>query len=269
MSVIDKCVYKLERLDILSLNSEKAISSLENTLHRQGCIHITNQDLDPHEYINFAKKLGILEIVRPEAHRLKGYEYIRLQSNIPGVGVQGGGGYWHSDSPWYDPPSLYTLLYCIEAPKLGGETFFVNMCELLRNLNPSLQELLDKLNGVYPCKSILEAEFSQMQIHDVLLLQQMKDIVRGLIQVHPVTQEKFLFINEKWLSKILNVAAEESEKLLKYIYAEVENYCNKYIHKWAKGDLLIWDNNVVVHKASKCSPYNRKITQRIIVKSKE
>ena len=267
MSEFSKCVHMLEKFDELCPNSEKGFRSLRDILHRQGVIHIPNQNFEPQEYINFAKRLGLLEIVLPEAHRLNGYEYIRLQSNIPGIGIQGGGDYWHSDSPWYDPPSLYTLLYCINAPKSGGETFFVNMRYFLMSLGPSIRETLKKLKAFYPCKSVLEAEFTQMQIHDRRLIQQMSDIVRNLIQVHPVTQEEFLYLNEKWLSSILNMTVEESDKLLKYLYEEIDKFASRYIHKWKAGDLLIWDNNVVVHKAAKCSPHDRKITQRIIVKS--
>ena len=262
MPEISKHFSLLERFDKLSSIPENEFQNLKNNLHRQGVIHIPNLNFEPQEFINFAKKLGNLEIVRPEAHRLNGCKYIRLQSNVPGIGIQGGGNYWHSDSPWSSPPSLYTLLYCIEAPSSGGEIFFVNMVDFLRSLSLSIREKLKSLKAFYPCKSILEEEFSQMQIYDKCLIQQMKNIVRDLIQIHPVTQRKFLYLNEKWLSRILDMTAEESNKILTYLYNEIENYTNKYIHQWKTGDLLIWDNNVV-----KCLHSDRKITYRIIVKS--
>jgi taurine dioxygenase len=190
-----------------------------------------------------------------------------LQSNIPGIGIQGGGGYWHSDSPWYNPPSLYTLLYCVEAPQSKGKTYFVNMQEFLKSMDSNDRRKIDHLEGLYPCRSILQAEFTQMKIRDESLLLEMSDIVRKLIQVHPVTQEESLYLNEKWLSCILGLLPEESETLLAKLYEEIEKYTERYIHKWSAGDLLIWDNNIVAHKAESCPLPNRKITQRIIVKS--
>lgn len=267
MSEYSTSVYSIKKFDEFSINSDKALHELKYYLHKNGVVHIPHQRLEPQEYITFAKKLGLLEIVRPTTHQLDNFEYIRLQSNIPGIGIQGGGDYWHSDSPWYDPPSLYTLLYCAESPNSGGETFFVNMRDFLRSLNPSIKKKLKTLRALYPCKSILEAEFTQMKIQDNSLLTQMNDIIRNLIQKHPVTQEEFLYINEKWLDSILEITVEESRKLLEYIYERIEKFTDRYVHNWNTHDLLVWDNNVVVHKAAKCSPPNRKITHRIIVKS--
>ena len=236
-------------------------------MHHAGVLLIENERTDAESFLSLARHFGILEVVHPPEHRLPGHDQIRLQSNIPGYGVAGGGTYWHADSPWYEPPSLATVLMCQEAPLVGGETLFVDMKALFADLPSDLREKINGRYGIFPCRKILQAELSAMDLSDPVLMEAVSDIRRSLVRKHPATGEQFLYLNEKWLTGIEGMSEHDSSAILQYLYSEVDSSRFRYTHKWRSGQILVWDNNRVLHKAYQPKVGCRKITWRAIVKS--
>jgi len=251
------------RLDLPPLSSASGFAAPIKRLNDCGLLLFKGMAADPQALLAMARGFGDLEDVRPPEHRLGHFVNVRLQSNIEGVGVRGGGTYWHADSPWYDPPAAATLLLCVEAPDQGGETTFVDMRAALRALPPDLRSCVDSAIGHYPCRQIIDAEY----IADPVLVGQMHDIKRPLIRRHPVDGTPALYLNEKWLACIDGLEAAQSGSVLRRLYAFVDDFEQRYTHRWEPGDLLVWDNSVVCHKASPSCEGSRKITWRVIARA--
>ena len=71
-----------------------------------------------------------------------------------------------------------------------------------------------------------------------------------VVRVHPVTGRKCLFVNEGHTSHLTGMTRAESDALLAELYAHITQPEFVYGHEWRVGDLLMWDNVAVQHKAT-------------------
>jgi len=72
--------------------------------------------------------------------------------------------------------------------------------------------------------------------------------LRPLVKVHPVTGRKSLFIGRHAYG-IPGLAPEESEKLLDGLMTFACQAPRTYSHAWQPGDVVVWDNRCVLHRA--------------------
>jgi taurine dioxygenase len=75
-----------------------------------------------------------------------------------------------------------------------------------------------------------------------------------------------LKLNEKWLESVEGLRAGESEALLASLLAFATRPERIYAHRWQVGDLLVWDNALMMHKALPLAEGATKTTYRITIK---
>jgi len=81
-------------------------------------------------------------------------------------------------------------------------------------------------------------------------LKTVPDVETPVVRTHPVTKRKGLFINEAHTSALLGLPKEEGDALLAELYQHIIKPEFVYTHHWQAGDLLLWDNCSVQHKAT-------------------
>ena len=69
-----------------------------------------------------------------------------------------------------------------------------------------------------------------------------------IVRTHPETGEKALYIGSH-ASSIADVAADEGNALLVDLLAHATRPEFVYTHHWRQGDLIFWDNRVLLHRA--------------------
>ncbi|HEV7799975.1 MAG TPA: TauD/TfdA family dioxygenase [Burkholderiales bacterium] len=230
-----------------------------------------NQKLTPEQQIAFTRRFGVLEQHVRKESRLAGHPEILVVSNIldeqgNAIGSQDAGRFWHSDLSYKKEPSMLSALYAVEVPvkngKVLGDTSFASSTAAYDALPDEMKQRVNGLKNVhsyryYRAKNI-EAQKEDaarggrvIQEH-VLTEEQLKsvpDIETPLVRTHPVTKRKGLFVNEAHTSHVPGIPKEESEKLLSQLYRHIVQPEFIYTHSWQPGDLLMWDNAAVQHKA--------------------
>jgi len=63
---------------------------------------------------------------------------------------------------------------------------------------------------------------------------------------------------------VVGLSLEESEKLLDEVWSHVETAV--YKHKWALGDLVLWDNRTTMHRRDAFDPKSRRVMHRTQIK---
>jgi taurine dioxygenase len=76
------------------------------------------------------------------------------------------------------------------------------------------------------------------------------DMATPVVRIHPVTGRQGLFVNEGHTSHMADMPREEGDALLNELYAHITQAEFIYTHHWTPGDLLMWDNIAVQHKAT-------------------
>jgi taurine dioxygenase len=231
-----------------------------------------DQKLTPEQQVAFTRRFGVLEQHVRKESRLAGHPEILIISNLldeqgNAIGSQDAGRFWHSDLSYKKEPSMLSALYSLEVPvkdgKVLGDTSFASTTAAYEALPQATKQRIDGLKNVHSYRYYrgknIEAQKEErarggreIQEH-VLTEEQLKsvpDVDTPVVRTHPVTKRKGLFVNEAHTSHIVGMPAEESAKLLSELYAHVTDPEFIYTHSWRPGDLLLWDNAAVQHKAT-------------------
>jgi taurine dioxygenase len=67
--------------------------------------------------------------------------------------------------------------------------------------------------------------------------------------VHPLTGRRILYANPGYTMWIDGMDKQESGAILDYLFRHQERADFLYAHRWAVGDVLMWDNIGTVHNA--------------------
>ena len=233
---------------------------------------IRDQKLTPSQQIDFTRRFGELEHHVRKEHRLAGHPEILVVSNVvdasgAAIGVQDAGRFWHSDLSYKALPSLLSALYALELPVrdgivLGG-TSFVSAIAAYEALAEDERRRLQGLRNVhsyryYRAKNLQAQKEEQARGERVVQehalseeqLSSVPDVEVPVVRTHRVTGRKGLFVNEAHTSRIVGLPKPEGAALLARLCAHLvrPEFC--YEHAWRPGDLLMWDNVAVQHKAN-------------------
>ena len=95
------------------------------------------------------------------------------------------------------------------------------------------------------------------------------DVPDGLTAVHPVvlshpaTGRPILFVNELMTDSIVELGADESESLLRELFASFDDPAITYHHRWQADDLIVWDNLALQHGRTEIPAGQRRSLRRI------
>lgn len=245
------------------LEEDGALLSLLDT---HGLLIVSDFEQDIEAFEHLAAAFGAAEIVSPPVFALAGHPSVRVQSNLPGQGVAGGGEYWHSDGPWSKTPSAVTLLLCEIAPSGGGETMFTDMRAVIDAFPSNFKAKIAPLMASFPCRAIYRRELKQMGLKDPDKLAELQDLSHPLVRRHPRNGRSALYLNEKWLENVIGLTDSDSAELLDKLLSMATEPDRVYTHAWQPNDVLIWDNVAMMHKALPPSDGARKKTYRITIK---
>ena len=231
-----------------------------------------DQKLTPAQQISFTRRFGELEHHVRKEHRLEGYPEILIVANAVdaqgrSIGVQDAGRFWHSDLSYKQVPSLLSALYALEVPVRDGvvlgATSFASTTAAYDALPADEQRRLQGLRNIHSYRYYrarnAEAQKEEqrsgrrvVQEHapSEAQLGSVPDVEVPIVRTHPVTGRKSLFINEAHTSRVTGLPEAEGAALLARLCAHIVRREFRYEHQWRAGDLLMWDNVAVQHKAN-------------------
>lgn len=74
--------------------------------------------------------------------------------------------------------------------------------------------------------------------------------IHPLVRTHPVTGEKYLFLNREFGRKIIELKKEELDNLLEFLFRHVEQAHDLQLRAlWEPNTVVLWDNRRTVHLA--------------------
>jgi taurine dioxygenase len=264
---------EISGVDLSQPLDDATFEAIANAFFDNEVVFLRHQRLTPEQHIAFTRRFGVLEQHVRKESRLPGYPEILVVSNILNedgtpIGSQDAGRFWHSDLSYKREPSMLSALYALEVPvtedgRVLGDTAFASTTAAYAALPDQMKQRLAGLKNVHSyvyyraknrraqlaeevrgASEVVEYELSEEQIKSV------PDVEVPIVRTHPVTGRKGLFVNEAHTSRISGMPDEESEALLAELYRHITSPEFQYVHHWQPGDLLIWDNCAVQHKAT-------------------
>lgn len=211
------------------------------------------QFLSDAEQVAFGKRFGDIEILRD------GKEGVQISNRKPDGSImtpdefrfrslRGNEG-WHLDSTYMPIAAKAGLLSALEVPPGGGgET-----------------ELADMRAGYAALDDVTKARIEDLSAYHSLYASQAKigysvetgagygyhdkgAPLRPLVKTHPVTGRKVLYI-ARHMYRIPGMDDADAMALLDELMDFACQPPRVYRHTWTVGDLMIWDNRCVLHRA--------------------
>lgn len=280
---------EISGVDLSQQLDEETFGAIADAFFEHQVVVFRDQRLTPAQQVAFTRRFGGLEHHVRKEHCLEGYPEILVVSNVldergRAIGVQDAGRFWHSDLSYKRLPSLLSALYALEVPvKDGvvlGATGFASTTAAYEALPEDLKRRLQGLRNIhsyrfYRGKNVQAQKDEQarggrtVQEHapSEAQLSSVPDVEMPIVRTHPVTGRKGLFVNEAHTSRIVGLAEEEGAALLVQLCAHIVKPEFRYEHRWRAGDLLMWDNVAVQHRA--CFDYDlplRRVMHRTTVR---
>jgi len=172
---------------------------------------------------------------------------------------------WHTDMSYVAEPPMASVLHSREIPRQGGDTSFANMYKALEELPADLYAAIEGryCNHDSSTTSVGELRVGASAVVDVRTAPGAR---HPIIRTHPVTGGKSLYLGRRLNGYIEGYSVEESEKLLDRLWAHCAKPEFAWTHKWAVGDLLIWDNRCAIHRRDSFDGSERRVMHRTQIK---
>jgi alpha-ketoglutarate-dependent taurine dioxygenase len=228
---------------------DAAWRTVEDAFHAHALLIFPGQHLADDEQLAFARRFGSLEPklelaaisnVTPEGD-------IREPDGAVMQLVRGNEG-WHTDSSYMPRAAKASMLSAHVVPTTGGETEWADMRAAYDALDPPTRELVGTLSAHHSIK------WSQQRAGfvDTMPGAYGYDVddppLRPLVKVHPVTGRPALFIG-RHAHAIPGLDAGASLRLLDDLLDAACQPPRVHAHHWEPGDLAVWDNRCVLHRA--------------------
>jgi alpha-ketoglutarate-dependent taurine dioxygenase len=145
---------------------------------------------------------------------------------------------WHADATFTAAPPAYTMLSAQVVPDRGGATSFANQQAAYEFVDSAWRERLETLRAVH-----LPGRLARQRAP------WLTGATHPVVRVDPVTGRRSLFVNPGFTRRFEDLSPAASRPGLRYLFqlALAPPVC--WDHHWSEGELVVWDNRALLHRA--------------------
>jgi taurine dioxygenase len=226
--------------------------------------------LAPARQVAVARRFGEVQVHVMNQYHADGFPELYRLSNLDDDGKPNGRHpdrgtmAWHTDGSWQRVTGQATILYAEVASASGGETHFCDMYGAYERLSPAWKARLEGMRAVH------NLDFSRSRRHaeDPLTDEQRRarpPVDHPVIRTHAKTGRKCVFLGDH-AESIVGMPYDEGRALIEEVNAMIVHDDLTYRHRWTPGQLIVWDNRCVLHRATAYDPSReRRVIRRCTV----
>ncbi len=230
-------------------------------------ITIRAQNITPNDHLAFARRWGDINVNR----------FFKALDTHPNVAVvlkeadqtTAIGEMWHTDHSYDTAPAMCSILHAIELPAYGGDTCFSSQYAAYDALSDPMKTLLGGLSAWHSSRHAFgAATLDHEQAKGGRLNNQenaTQDALHPVVITHPLSGRKALYVNPDFTTHIEGLAEAESTALLSFLYTHCQNPDYQCRVRWQQGDITMWDNRALWHKAINDYAGHRRYMHRVTV----
>jgi taurine dioxygenase len=230
--------------------------------------HLSDEDL-----IAFSEKFGDLDWapVQESGRRfVEGHPEIYVVSNVmengEPIGSLGAGeATWHTDMSYLQDPPKASILYALEVPPSGGNTYFNSMYRAYEILPDAVKKRIEgkklKHDGTYNSGGYVRQGITA--VDDPITS---PGTFHPLVCTHPETKRRVLYLGRRRNAYIEGLSVQESESLLDELWLHANREELEWHNEWRVGDLVLWDNRCTMHRRDPFDASSRRVMHRTQIK---
>ncbi len=245
-------------VDLTHSVSDADFRLIEDAFESHSVLVFPGQGLDDDSQIAFSGRFGDLEKTHAHVannHTNKPVSVISnlgpdgklMQADDPRVQFRIGQRNWHSDSSFKRVPSKASLLHARVLPPDGGDTEFTSLRAAYEALPAERKTALDGLVAIHHYANSRRG--MNIKISTDEEDKRFPPVPQAMIRANPVNGRKALFVGSH-ASHIRDMPEDEGRALLAELLAFATQRDFVYRHHWRVGDLVMYDNRAVLHRAT-------------------
>lgn len=243
-----RCAAEVIGLDPKGIPDAATAEALGEVFERHLVVALRGLDLDKEAQLAFTRVFGRLD-VHANVNAGADLPQVHTVSNLDETGQPRASRLastdWHSDKSYRLIPSALTFLHAIELPPDGTSTSFADTATAFEALPADEQASLAPLKVVH-CWSSHLARSTGLPV-DPNERRQWPPVAHPLVRRQP-DGRRALFIGQH-ASHILGMPKDAGGVLLARLQDHVTQDRFIYRHRWRAGDMLVWNNAALVHRA--------------------
>ena len=235
----------------LTAPDDEQVAQLRAALARHGVLAFADQRIDDAGFTAFLRGFGEPAFTDGEPE-VPGFPDLNPVSNVGRAAPPRSN--WHVDTSYVSEPPAYTSMRAVTIPQAGGETLFANQYRAAQTLPATLREAVDGRSMTHVVTGVAVGDGSQTAAEHPLL------------RPHPVTGEVALYLTSPArCASITGLAETDKDELVAQLIAHSTRADNVGRHAWFPGDVVIWDNSAVLHRADHSAVVGDRVMHRGMV----
>jgi taurine dioxygenase len=227
-------------------------------------------DLPAARQVALARRFGEVQVHVMNQYHADGFPELYRLSNLDEQGRPNGKHpdkgtlAWHTDGSWKRVTGQATIIYGEVVPEVGGETHFCDMYGGYERLDEAWKRRIANLRAVH------NLDFSRTRRHgeDPMTEAQKRDtppVDHPIVRTHPQTGRRCIFLGDH-AEYIVGMPYDEGRALIEELNALAVHPDLTYEHRWQDGQLIVWDNRCLMHRATDYDPARqRRVVRRCTV----
>jgi taurine dioxygenase len=263
---------EIQGADLRTIDAQD-FASIYRAWLRHSVLLFRDQKLTDEDLVAFSKRFGDLDWapVQESGRRfVEGHPEIYVVSNVMENGVPigslgAGEATWHTDMSYLQDPPKASILYALEVPPSGGNTYFNSMYRAYEILSESLKKRIEgkmlKHDGTYNSGGYVRQGIAA--VDDPVTSH---GTFHPLVCTHPETKQRVLYLGRRRNAYIGGLPLAESESLLDELWLQANREELEWHNEWRVGDLVLWDNRCTMHRRDPFDASSRRIMHRTQIK---
>jgi len=218
-----------------------------------GVTVVRDQELEIEDFLRYSRRFGVITPHPSKSTRhpdypdvtMLGTDKFRVDGSLDQAIYRRGAEGFHTDGAYDEIPFKATKLYALAVPSTGGETYFSSMYMAYEALPNRLKTLLEGRNGAFTYGG-RTGQTALLNPED----RQEPPAFHPMIRTHSETGRKSLYFDPGKILYIEDLGPAQSDEVIDELVERMIVPDAGYTHQWRAGDIVIWDNRCLVHKAA-------------------
>ncbi|MDE0809153.1 MAG: TauD/TfdA family dioxygenase [Alphaproteobacteria bacterium] len=220
---------------------------------KYGVTVVRDQELQIEEFLRYSQRFGVIIPHPSKSTRHPDYPEItvlgtgkfRADGTLDQAVYRRGAEGFHTDGAYDETPFKATKLFALAIPSTGGDTHFSSMYRAYEALPARLKNLLEGRNGAftYGGRTGQTALLNPEDRHE-------PPAFHPMIRTHSETKRRSLYFDPGKILYIEGLEPTQSNDVIDELTERMIVPGAGYTHQWRVGDIVIWDNRCLVHKAA-------------------
>ena len=238
----------VQDIDLSQALDNKTVIQLQNAFYEHSLLIFRNQTLTEDDQVRFSKHFCTPEPHPTNAKNRGSRPEITIISNTD-EGVLGNAEvHFHADLIFLPNPGTVSILYCLETPTKGGDTYWTGNIAAYNALDGEMKQRLENLEIAY--------------VHARPQYNPPAPPRHPIVLTHPESGHKSLYFSPNHAKWVEGLCESESQDTITFLtnYLTQEQFI--HCHHWQPGDLVMWDNRCTMHRRDSFDNAQRRVMKR-------